>query len=83
MAKKQLKVIHVELKEPVNGKAHYYFGSKKAIYDVLKHEEVGISYDTLRTKNITPLEPYLGRKATIRQDVLVTLNAKDNESKSE
>ena len=83
MAKKQLKVIHVDLKEPVNGKAHYYFGSKKAIYDVLKHEEVGISYDTLRTKNITPLEPYLGRKATIRQDVLVTLNTVSNEKENQ
>lgn len=83
MAKKQLKVIHVELKEPVNGKAHYYFGSKKAIYDVLKHEDVGISYDTLRTKNITNLEPYIGRKATIRQDVLVTLNTVSNEKENQ
>ena len=48
VSKRQLKVIHVELKEPYNGKRHYYFGSKKAIYETLPREVVGISYESFR-----------------------------------
>lgn len=40
---KQRKVIHVELKEPYNGRRNHYFGSVVAIYDKLPPDVVGIS----------------------------------------
>lgn len=72
------KVIHVELKEPFDGKTHFYFGSKKAIYTLLPRETVGISYESLRALGDIKNRPYEGRKATIRQGILRTLD-KDNE----
>lgn len=33
------KVIHVELREPYNGKRHFYFGSIAAIFDELSEEQ--------------------------------------------
>lgn len=41
------KVIHVELKEPFNGKRHYYYGSKAAIYDDLSEDIIGIKKESL------------------------------------
>ena len=35
------KVIHVELREPYNGKRHFYFGSIAAIFDELSEEQIG------------------------------------------
>lgn len=80
LTKRQLKVIHVELREPFNGKRHYYFGSKKAIYETLPREVVGISYESFRALGDIKERPYEGRKATIRQGVLRTLNNNDNEA---
>ena len=81
-AKRYLKVIHVELKEPYDGKTHYYFGSKKAIYTLLPREVVGISYESLRALGDIKNRPYEGRKSTIRQGVLRTLD-KDNENENQ
>lgn len=72
-SKRNLKVIHVELKESYDGKNHYYFGSKKAIYETLPHEVVGISYQSLRTIGDIRNHPYEGRRCIIRQDILRTL----------
>jgi len=82
-AKQQRKVIHVELKEPFNGKRHYYFGSKKAIYETLPREVVGISYESFRALGDIKNHPYEGRKSTIRQGVLRTLGNNDNESEKD
>ena len=78
--KKKLKVIHVELKEPFNGKRHYYFGSKKAIYETLPREVVGISYQSFRALGDIRNSPYEGRKAIIRQGILRTLKGNDYEN---
>ena len=43
---KTRKVIHVELKEPGDRPKHFYFGSKKAVYDVLSNEEVNHLQDS-------------------------------------
>lgn len=77
--KRQLKVIHVELREAYNEMHHYYFGSKKAIYETLPREVVGISYESLRALGDIKKRPYEGRKATIRQGILRTLNGNDYE----
>jgi len=67
--KQQRKIIHVELLEPYNGKRHYYFGSKAAIYDTLPKDVIGISKETLW--NVLK-EEYIGRKAIIRQGVIIS-----------
>lgn len=36
---KSPKVIHVELREPYNGKRHFYFGSIAAIFDELSEDQ--------------------------------------------
>ena len=69
---KKRKVFHVELKEPVDGKRHFYFGSKKAIFDVFSHEEVGITYAYLVNSVKLQNSPYENKKCVIRQGNLIT-----------
>ena len=66
------KVIHVELKVPGNGPKHFYFGSKKAVYDVLSSEVVGITYRTLLNCVKLSNGPYENKKCIIRQGILVS-----------
>lgn len=66
------KVFHVELKQPVDGKQHFYFGSKRAIFDVLPHDAVGITYRTLTNCVKLSNGPYENKKCVIRQGELVT-----------
>lgn len=61
-----MKVYHVELKQPIAGKSHYYFGSKIAIYDVLTVEQVGISYKSLSNLYDLSKQPYENKKCIIR-----------------
>ncbi len=63
------KVVHVELKEPYNGKSNYYFGSIAAIYDTLPSEVVGIRKESLW--NTLHGGEYVGKEATIRQEYLI------------
>ena len=47
------KVVHVQLKEPRDGKKeHHYFGSLSAIYTVLTPEDVGRNYEALKSMSI-------------------------------
>lgn len=47
------KVVHVQLKEPREGqKEHHYFGSLSAIYTELTPEDVGRTYESLKSKKI-------------------------------
>ncbi|MBQ3946815.1 MAG: hypothetical protein II670_14610 [Alphaproteobacteria bacterium] len=67
---KTRKVIHVELKEPGDRPKHFYFGSKKAVYDVLSNEEVN-PYKTLLNCVKLSKEPYENKKCIIRQGILI------------
>lgn len=67
--KQQFKVIHVEFKEPYNGKRHFYFGSKAAIYDTLPEESVGIKKESLWNVDLES-EEYSNRLCTIRMGKL-------------
>ena len=80
---KTRKVIHVELKEPGDRPKHFYFGSKKAVYDVLTNEEVGITYKTLLNCVKLSKEPYENKKCIIRQGILVpaSMNTKSRGGK--
>ena len=69
MKKQLFKVIHVELKEPYQGKIHYYFGSKAAIYDTLPIQVVGIKLESLWAINLEQSE-YNNKLCTIRYGIL-------------
>ena len=71
MTKQQRKVIHVELvDQPPEYNQHYYFGSVAAIYDTLPKEVVGISKEALW--NAMSTGEYRGRKAIIRQGIVIS-----------
>lgn len=70
---KARKVVHVELKEPYNGKRHWYFGSVEAIYDTLSPDIVGVAKTTLW--NVFGKErKYTSKTATIRVGWLLSHN---------
>lgn len=62
---KEQKIIHVELKEPFNGKRHYYFGSKVAIYEDLSEDLIGIKKESLWNVDLDKVE-YQNKFCTIR-----------------
>ena len=61
------KVFHVEFK----GK-HYYFGSKKAIFDVFGKEDIGITYSSFRNYPLSAENHFDNKKCIIREGILVT-----------
>lgn len=65
------KVYHVEMKEPIDGKKHFYFGSQIAIFEVLTVKQVGISYKALSNNYRLLHEPYENKKCIIRLGTLV------------
>ena len=67
--KQQFKVVHVELKEPYEGKIHYYYGSKAAIYDYLPEAVIGIKKESLWNVDLEKGE-YKNRLCTIRSGIL-------------
>lgn len=69
MERQLFKVIHVELKEPYQGKNHYYFGSKAAIYDTLPIQVIGIKLESLWAINLEQSE-YNNKLCTIRTGIL-------------
>ena len=69
---KKRRIIHIELKKPFDGKRHFYFGSKKAIFDVLSHDAVGITYAYLVNSVKLQNGPYENKKCIIRQGELIT-----------
>lgn len=64
------KVVHLTFKEPYNGKTDLYFGSLKAIYDVVPKESVGIGYKSL-TNAIRGRIEYENKKVVIHIGQLV------------
>ncbi|MDR2286207.1 MAG: hypothetical protein LBE04_01835 [Prevotellaceae bacterium] len=65
MMKKGLKVIHIELKQQYNGKTHYYFGSKTAVYKHLTVGIIGIKKTSLWNVDLDE-KPYENRLCIIR-----------------
>ena len=63
------KVVHLTFKEPYNGMTDLYFGSLKAIYDVVPKDAVGITYKAL-TNAIRGKERYENKKCVIRISVI-------------
>lgn len=57
------KIYHVELK---GSSRHFYFGSKASIYEYFNAEDLGISYNTLRGRDLTQ-KHYENKLCVIRQ----------------
>lgn len=72
--KQTSKVYHVELSEPIaiDGEARkdFYFGSKAAIYGTLSPEQIGITYNYLRSNVRLDTQEYSNSKCTIRKGLL-------------
>ena len=66
------KIFHVEFREPIDGKRHYYFGSKAAIFQRFTLEQVGITYRSLRNVGSIKDEPYINKQCTIWQGELIS-----------
>ena len=64
-----MKVVHLKLNEPHDGQTDFYFGSLKAIYDAIPHNEIGIAYKSL-TNAIRGKNYYENKKVVIRIGVL-------------
>lgn len=69
------KVFHVELREPIDGEKHFYFGSKMAIFQRFTPETIGTTYNTLRAAGSIKNKPYVTKWAIIREGELVTTGA--------
>lgn len=76
------KILHVELRNSIDGERHYYFGSKAAIYQRFTAEQVGITYYSLKNICITKDKPYVNRQCIIRQGELIASETKTREDKS-
>lgn len=59
------KVIHVHLNEPHKGEQDYYFGSLKAIYDLIPQDRVGIAYKSL-TNAVRGKSEYKNKRCCIK-----------------
>lgn len=54
----QIKVIHLELEGE-----HYYFGSPKAMFDIMGKEKLGMSYNSFHSNiHLKVGEPYVNRR---------------------
>lgn len=63
-------VVLVQLVEPYRGQSLWLFGSKRAIYDHLPAEVVGIAYNTLANRH-SLRTPFVNGKCTITRVVLL------------
>ena len=59
------KVVHLHLKEPYNGESDFYFGSLKAIFDIIPHDVVSVSYKYLANA-IHGKDQYENKRCIIR-----------------
>ena len=73
---KTIKVMHVELKEQtLYGKKHFYFGSKKAIFDFFGKDSLGITYESFRAYGSRTSGDYENKHCIIREGELMTLGS--------
>lgn len=63
--KKERTVIHLQI-----GELHEYFGSIANIFEFHSAEELGITYGSLRNYSLSPNNPYINSRCTIRKGVL-------------
>lgn len=79
---RKIKVIHVELNEPYQGRKHWYFGSVSAIYERLTREQVGCVKEYLWAALKGKAE-YRTRGAIIRKGELITKQQKGGSNENE
>ena len=72
--KQERTVVHLEM----DGQ-HYYYGNLKALCDNWDKEKLGIAYTKIRNFGLSPDQPFLGEKCTIRKGIIVTSPRSKNE----
>jgi len=65
------KIYRVKLKQPIDDKIDYYFGSLSAIYDVFSVEQIGCTVGHLWNIKVSNGERYENDKCTITQETLI------------
>lgn len=65
------KIVHLHLKVPINDKSDFYFGSIKAIFDIIEEDVIGIKYKSL-TNALRGRDFYQNKHCTVRIDTLLT-----------
>jgi hypothetical protein len=63
-------IYRVSLKEPIDGKTDWFYGSLSAIFTNFTPEEIGCGVRRLWNLKITEDNPYIGRKCTISKEPL-------------
>jgi hypothetical protein len=63
-------IYRVSFKEPIDGKADWFYGSLAAIFTNFTPEEIGCGVRRLWNVKITEERPYRGRKCTITKEHL-------------
>jgi YHS domain-containing protein len=70
-------IIHLEI-----GGEHYYFSSKKAIYNSFDSEKLGITYGSLRNFGLSAEKPYRNGKCVIRKGIVKSTEVFKNKESS-
>jgi esterase/lipase superfamily enzyme len=73
------KVFHVEFREPIDGKKHYYFGSKTAIFQRFTAKQMGITYQSFRNVGNIKDVPYINKWCVVRQGELIASQSNKEE----
>jgi len=68
MENKERTVIHLQM-----GEQHFYFGSIRALCNQFSHEEIGISYGSIRNYGLSEIRPYVNSKCCIRKGTLKSI----------
>lgn len=66
--KQERTVIHLYMK---NDDTHHYFGSMANIYEHFSHDQIGITFGSLRNYSLSPEKPYENTKVIIRKGTLL------------
>lgn len=83
MAQGGQNTILVQLNEPYHGQTMWLFGSKKAIYDYLPVEVVGIGLTTLQNRPLPIGATYANRKCTMYRLEIMRSNTRKLNKRNE
>jgi hypothetical protein len=75
---KEMNIIHLYVKE---SNTHHYFGGLKAMYQYFDTEQLGITYDSIRTRGIAKTNLYENKKIIVRKGKLYSMPQKAKEIK--
>ena len=75
---KEMNIIHLYVKE---SNTHHYFGSLKAMYQYFDTEQLGITYNSIRTRGIARTNFYENRRVIVRKGIIYPMPQKTKDLK--